>query len=155
MMYFSIDMLVSILRTNFFGIGQRSRNSFADWLITSLLKKKAINLFDDVFFNPLYIEDFTVVLIELLKNDIRGIFNTGASGSGVSKADFALSLAKVFGMEFQSATVGSVKDTFLGAYRPNDMRMDVTKLEAVYGRKLPSILDGLNRLHCYWKSQET
>ena len=43
-----------ILRTNFYGIGPKYRNSFSDWIINSLKNDKNIFMFKDVFYSNSY-----------------------------------------------------------------------------------------------------
>ena len=52
-----IDYL--ILRTNFFGNSLVDKQSFSDFIINNLKKKNKIYLFEDVYFNPLILNNFS------------------------------------------------------------------------------------------------
>jgi len=140
-----------ILRTNFFALSMnQEKSSFANWLINCLIEKKSLTLFTDIFFNPLYIKDFIDIIVWLIENEINGVFNLGAKGNGISKADFALKLADLFHMKFKNVTFGSVHDSSLKANRPLDMRMSTRKIEKIMEIPLPSIDEGLLKLYDDW-----
>jgi len=143
-----------ILRSSFYAIGKPERRGFVDWLILSLNQKKPITLFNDVFFNPLYIKEFLEILLWLIEHDIGGIYNIGSSGGGISKAQFAMKLAEVFQLEYHNATVGSIESGTLKAFRPKDMRMSVKKIEMIMKKPVPRVREGLEKLYIDWKSVE-
>jgi dTDP-4-dehydrorhamnose reductase len=132
-----------VLRVNFFGPGGEARETLSDWLLRSLREGRSLRLFHDVYFSPLYVEHVADAIYECGVKDVRGTLNLGASGGGVSKAEFAALLADTFGLSMDSTTSGSVADARLTAYRPSDMRMRVDRLEARLGHRLPSIREGL------------
>ena len=141
-----------VLRTNFYALSNdENKSSFADWLIDSLLMKKPVTLFTDVLFNPLYIKDLIDIMLWLIENNINGVYNIGAKGDGVSKADFALKLARIFGIKFTNTNQGSVNNSTLKAFRPKDMRMSTRKLQKIMSKPLPTIDEGLSKLHDDWK----
>ena len=90
------QMNSTIFRTNFFGKSKIStRISLSDWLHNELLKETDINVFDDVWFNPLSINNVCKMIELAVKQKIKGIFNLG-SNNGMSKADFAFNFAILF-----------------------------------------------------------
>ena len=133
------------LRTNFFSTGESVGRGLANWLIRSLESGTAITLFDDVYFNPLYVEDYADVLLELLQGDARGVFNLGARDS-MSKAEFGLALAKALNLSTDNVRIGSVGDVKLSAARPGDMRMKNDHLSRTLGHDLPDMAAGINRM---------
>ena len=139
---------VLILRSNFFGLGRRPGDGLARWLLDSLAAGREVKLFDDVLFNPLYIEDYADLVCDLIASNAGGVVNVGAAGGGLSKAAFARALAARFGLSTLSAVVGSVDDAKLPAVRPKDMRMDITRLRGLLPeRTIPGIEAGIERMH--------
>lgn len=138
----------TILRTNFFGHSALpGRKSFSDWLLGSLRSAEPITVFTDVVVNPLAIETLSAMIIRVIERRVEGVFNLGSHGA-MSKADFALELARVYGFSIQNVRYGSVSDMNLSAYRPRDMSMDCSRFEGAFDVKLPSLLDeicGLKR----------
>ncbi|MBX9829355.1 MAG: SDR family oxidoreductase [Xanthobacteraceae bacterium] len=136
-----------VLRSNFFGIGRKPGEGLAGWLLESLAAGKPVTVFDDVLFNPLYLEDYADLLIELIRARAHGVVNLGADGEGPSKAAFAYALAERFGISAASASRGSVENLKLAAVRPKDMRMDVARLRALLpGRTIPTVASGIDRM---------
>lgn len=131
----------TILRTNFFGPSQCSgKASLSDWLVRSLTKKEPITVFEDVCFSPLSLRRL-VELIELVIGKHRqGIYNLG-SRDGMSKADFAFSIAKALDLPTDSMRRGFSTDIKLAAYRPKDMRMNSNYFEETFGIALPTLND--------------
>lgn len=140
-----------ILRLNYVALPlPELRRGFVTWLIDSLSAGRAITLFDDVLFNPLYAADAVELLVELVAMRAEGLFNFGASGVGMSKAAYGLALADALGLPKNAVKVGSVAQSELAAARPHDMRMDVSHLSRQLGRTPPDVEAGLRRLAAEW-----
>ncbi len=136
------------LRSNFFGHGRKSGEGLATWLLDSLAAGKPVTLFSDVRFNPLYVEDYADLMLDLIRKGAQGVVNLGADGAGLSKAEFAYALAARFGVSVASAVTGSVASMKFAAVRPKDMRMDVSRLRSLLpGRALPTVASGIDRMH--------
>jgi dTDP-4-dehydrorhamnose reductase len=136
----------TVLRTNFFGQSQCSvRTSLSDWLVQALTKGESITVFDDVRFSPLNLA-YLVEMIELVVvKRQQGIFNLG-SKDGISKSDFAFLLAEGLSLSTQNIKRGKTIDANLVAYRPNDMCMDSSNFERVFGVELPTVIKGIQLL---------
>jgi dTDP-4-dehydrorhamnose reductase len=144
-----------ILRLNYVALPFPDlRRGFVSWLIDSLSEGRAITLFDDVLFNPLYAADAVELLVELLERRARGLLNFGASGAGISKAAYGLALAEMLALPTHAVKVGSVAQSALAATRPQDMRMDISRLSQQLGRTPPDIQAGLRRLAADWRITE-
>jgi dTDP-4-dehydrorhamnose reductase len=132
----------TILRTNFFGKSHCERRvSLSDWIYYALISKDFIQVFDDVKFSPLSMSTLARMILVCLEKRPPGVFNVG-SKNGLSKADFAFSLARHLKLDVdnvQRTTTNQVN--FLKTYRPKDMRMDSTLFETELGIKLPSLED--------------
>ncbi len=134
------------LRTNFFGPSRcLARKSLSDWLVQSLTQGGPITVFDDVRFSPLSLQRL-VELVELVIVQRRqGVFNLG-SKEGMSKADFAFTLAKVLDLPTKHMSRGISNKVKLAAYRPKDMCMDSTRFEDVFGVKLPTLKEEIQSM---------
>jgi dTDP-4-dehydrorhamnose reductase len=129
----------TILRTNFFGrIPSPGKMSFSDWLVDSLIKKKGITVFDNVYFSPLSLQRLVDFLELVILKRQKGTFNLG-SRDGMSKADFAFTLAEVLGLPTQNMSRGSVAGSRLVANRAKDMRMNSSSFENFFNVKLPTL----------------
>ena len=129
----------SILRTSFFGPSKcLGRMSLSDWFVQSLKQRSSITAFDDVKFSPLSLQRL-VELVELVSvNRQPGIFNLGTK-NGMSKADFAFMLAETLDLPTNTIKRGFSDSLKLEAYRPKDMRMNLSRFENTFGVQLPNL----------------
>jgi len=128
-----------VLRTNFFGKSQtEGRTSFSDWVLKSLKSEDSVNLFKDVFFNPLSMETLSELIAIVINSPRPGVYNLG-SREGLSKEVFARTLGELAGLQHHSAKSVCFEDLDLKAARPLDMRMNVEKFELTYKVILPSL----------------
>lgn len=129
----------TILRTNFFGRSLTNfKKSFSDWVVESLKNEAQITLFDDIYFNAVSLQSLCKMIERLISERPDGVFNFGSHG-GLSKAQFAISLAKELGLPLKQVKIGSSKDLKLKAIRPKNMIMDVSKIEKTLVFSCPSM----------------
>lgn len=132
----------SILRTNFIGRSQIShRQSLSDWVYASIINSQNIQILNDIYFSPLSIKTLVEMIELVVQNKPLGIYNLG-SHKGMSKADFAFSFAEC--LKLSTNTMKCIKSSeakFLKAYRPKNMRMDISKFENTLCVKLPNFTD--------------
>jgi dTDP-4-dehydrorhamnose reductase len=136
----------TVLRCNFFGYSASGTVGLVDAVRQRAMSGQAMTLFTDVLFSPLHIDHLAAVITDVIRLRISGRFNTGASGSGMSKAEFARSVARELELPVATFTDGSIRNVQLTAYRPNDMRMDSRALETALKHPMPSIMDGIRLL---------
>jgi len=140
------SVLSTVLRTNFFGASEcESRTSLSDWMVRSLQNNCKITVFDDVLFSPLSIKKLTELIELVIVKAIPGIFNLG-SKHGLSKAEFALLLAKTLKLHTSSMVVGASDKAKLKTYRPKDMRMDSSYFENKFNVELPTLKEEIESI---------
>lgn len=135
----------TVLRTNFFGKSKNlNRTSLTDWLYNEFLLGNEINVFEDVWFNPLSMHNLCKIIELVAENKIKGIFNLG-SKNGMNKADFALHFAKALNLPISKIKRSKVANAkFLDAYRPKNMMMNLTKFERKFKIDLPKLVDEID-----------
>lgn len=140
------QMRSTVLRTNFFGPSLLSgRKSFSDWLLCSLQDREPITVFTDVVFNPLSMGTLCAMIDRVIGKRLEGVFNLGSRGF-ISKADFALELARTYELAVDKVTRGLCSDMGLAAYRPKDMSMDCARFETTFDVELPGIQNEIRDL---------
>lgn len=132
-----------VLRLNFFAGPEAG---LVGWLAQKCRAGEPVRLFSDVLFNPLHVDDLADCFLEMVDRGASGTFNLGGAGDGLTKAAFLRAAAAALSLPDRNLGDGSVADLQLPAYRPRDMRMKVGRAEALFGRSLPSVEDGLARL---------
>lgn len=132
----------TVLRTNFVGRSQVThRESLTDWLYNSLTNEINVEVLDDVYFSPLTIDSLIEMIDLVIKEKPMGVFNLG-SNEGMSKADFDFAFAEMLRLPTKfMKRIQTNQAKFLKAYRPKDMRMNISKFEQMLNIKLPRLED--------------
>ena len=131
----------TVLRSNFYGRSRcAGRISFSDWLVRSLRDKAPITVFDDVKFSAVHIDTLCAIIAHSIERRPAGIFNAGCR-DGISKAGFALALARTLDLPTDNVKVGSSADVALKARRPLDMTLQISRLEAILELQCPAMSD--------------
>lgn len=134
-----------IVRTNFYGWGTRARRSFSDWVLRGLEEGRELTMFTDVYFTPILINDLAEMLFALMTRGASGVLHV-AGGERVSKYEFTVRAAAVFGLSTDRVRAVSLDSVVLRAPRPRDMSLSCARAEALLGRPMPRLLEGLGRL---------
>jgi dTDP-4-dehydrorhamnose reductase len=127
-----------VVRTNFFGWGHATRQSFTDWLLYNLRAGKELSLFDNVYFTPILADGLALAAHELVEKGVSGVFNL-VGDQRLSKYEFARVLANHFHMHETLLLPHSFDGSELVAARPHDMSLDNSKARQVLGRDLGSV----------------
>ena len=134
-----------IIRTNFYGWGTDYRYSFSDFIINNLRNNRKVNLFSDIFYSPILIDELVRSIHELLDQNNCGIFNVVGS-ERLSKLDFGLKVADSFGLSPSLINSITYSDQLNQVLRPRDMSLSNIKLLETLGRKIPNIVNQLTTL---------
>ena len=135
------------LRTNIFGTSAKpERINSSEWMLTSLRTARPIRLFHDYLFSPVYSRSFVEIALQLVRDDVTGVFNVGAC-KGCSKLSFGLEIASQFGLSSTAIQPSSVVDHAFDAPRPTDLRLATDKLERT-GIQPPCVNESIIR----WKN---
>jgi dTDP-4-dehydrorhamnose reductase len=135
-----------IVRTNFFGWGHRYRQSFSDWIYYGLGEGRPLTMFDDAFFTPILADRLALFAHRLVESGASGIYNV-VGDERISKYDFAVLLADVFGLPKASLQHGTIATSQLSARRPPDMSLDNRKARQRLGTPLGLVAEHLRLLH--------
>jgi dTDP-4-dehydrorhamnose reductase len=125
-----------VLRTNFFGRGQPQRPTFSDWVEDGLRHGRRLTMFTDVFFTPIAMELLCPIIVEMVERGATGIYHAVGS-ERLSKFEFGMRLAALFGYDRPNIVPGSVRDAGLNAPRPSDMSLSSDKIARLLGRRMP------------------
>jgi len=126
------------------------KKNFALWLVDSLSKGKKVRIVDDQFVSCTLNSDLAEQIFALITNDASGIFHT-AGRERMSRYNFALHLADVFGFDTDLISPVSMKDFDWYASRPADSSLDISKI-SMFNKPL-SVKEGLDRFYEEWKEK--
>jgi dTDP-4-dehydrorhamnose reductase len=136
----------AILRTNvLYGSGIGIKANFALWVVNNLKSGKQINVVDDQIGNPTFVGDLAMAMIKAFELNREGIFHIGG-GEQISRYDFALQAAKVFG--FDTTLIKRIKTSDLSQAAPRPMISGfiTLKAETQLGIHFLNAADGLTLL---------
>jgi len=127
-----------ICRTaNVYGRG----GNFLKFVYSSLKSEQQIEVFDDAFFTPTYIDDLTNMIELVLEKDIKGFLHT-AGPEKVNRYAFAKKIAKVFNFDERLIIpVGKPEGSFIA----DDVSLNTDNAKKALNINSYSIEDGLLR----------
>lgn len=120
-----------------------ARQNFVTWVRDSLAKCQAIKVVTDQYNSPTLSYDCAMAIAALIKNNAEGIYHT-AGGERISRFDFAVKIARFYGLDeglIQPVTSDTLKQK---AKRPADSSLDVGKIGRYH--KMLNIMDGLKKM---------
>ena len=134
-----------IIRTNIFGYHLPKSSSLVEWAIEKLSLNESIGGFEDVYFNPLYVDQLSDIIVKLIDLKFVGILNI-ASDTKLNKYDFLLEIAEVFGFDKKLIKKKSVKEVDFKARRPENTTLNTNLLNEIIGFT-PSFKDGVKKMY--------
>jgi len=134
-----------IIRTALYGWNAQDKLSLAEWMLDKFKRGEEIPAFEDARFSPIEVNDMGDVVLKLCEGGFNGIAHVG-SHSPLSKFDFARTVAEVFGLDAGKIIPTKISDGGLGAPRPGDVSLNVSKVETAIRAFLPNAKDGLIRM---------
>lgn len=140
---------VLIVRPNFFGWSINGQRSLAEFFYNNLSAGKSVPGYVDRIFCPLLVTDLADIILELLEKDLRGVHHA-VSSDHLSKYEFGVALANRFSFDpglIVPATTGETT-----APRAFNLTLRNTRLSKAMGRRLPTIADGIEKLHAQFQS---
>jgi dTDP-4-dehydrorhamnose reductase len=141
----SINSNALIVRTNFYGWGPEHRNSFSDWILSSLRTKTSITMYTNLFYTPINVLTLIDTIFELYEKKATGIFNV-VGEERVSKYDFGMQLAKIFKLDIDLISPAEYSCEKNNIKRPIDMSLSNKKLTEYLGHPIEKTEEGIRKL---------
>ena len=133
-----------VLRLNFFS---NEKNNIFNWIINSCKMNKNINLFKDIYFNPISVSSLSKtikkIIPKILKNKISGIFNLGCRDV-ISKSNFCIYIINQLNSNYKNYKIVS-SNKFLLTKRPKNMSMNIRKFQKKFKINLPKIKNEIDK----------
>ena len=134
-----------IIRTNFYGWGTKYRQSFSDLILNKLKNNQQVNLFSDVFFTPILIDELSKRTHQLIDTNTIGVFNI-VSSERVSKYEFGIKLANYFNLDVDLINAVSIDDKSNLVKRSKDMSLSNAKFCQTLNCKIATLDEQLEIL---------
>ncbi len=125
-----------VIRTNMYGYNYRKKNSFGEWVLQSLESDEELNMFNDIWFSPILVNNLAKIIHLAIEKNLTGLYNVSCTGS-ISKYELGLKIQEIFNL---SGTINSISsDTFnFSAPRTKNMGLDNTKIKQALGIEINS-----------------
>lgn len=134
-----------IIRTNFFGISKKKNKSF-DFIYESFLNNKKLFFYNDIFYNPIYVKDLTIIIEKLIKINAKGTFNI-SSDKKISKFEFAKMICDLFNFPQDLLKSLNYNDKkIFKEKRPKNMFISNKKIKKKLSLRGISTLQGLKKI---------
>ncbi len=122
-----------IIRTNFTGF-QKNKHTFLSWLHKSLIEKKKLNLFEDMYVSTLDVSTCANIIKNLINKNVSGVYNVGTN-KPLTKKDFAIYFANKMQIDLNYKSV-SLEE--INLKRPKYLGLNVNKVEKRLKKKMIS-----------------
>lgn len=128
----------SAIRTTIVGKNMnKSKESFAEWIVNSIRNGNEITLFEDVLFSPITIWDLGEALEWVIGHSSPPVLNISGKGN-LTKYQFGHNLAKKLGLQTHRIKKGKLSDLTTPIRRYNDMTISSHLYEELSGNQLPT-----------------
>ncbi|MCR4437569.1 MAG: dTDP-4-dehydrorhamnose reductase [bacterium] len=127
-----------------YGHGQKIRDNFATWLLRKLGAGEEVKIVTDQMGNTTLASELAQALWRLVLHGAIGIYHVAGSEI-VSRYDFALTLAEVFGLERSFITPVRTAELHQAAPRPLRSGLIIEKVFEDFGIRLSGTRDALLR----------
>ena len=133
-----------VLRLNFFS--NEKKNIF-NWIINSIKMNQNINLFKDIYFNPISVSSLSKIIKKIipkiLKDNISGIFNLGCRDI-ISKSNFCIYIINQLNSNYKNYKI-VLSNKFIKTKRPKNMSMNIRKFQKKFKINLPKLKNEINK----------
>ncbi len=130
-----------VVRTNIYGFNYREKNSFGEWIISSLNNNDNLSMFYDIYFSPILVNELASILSMCIDRNLCGLYHICSTGS-ISKYEIAIAIMEEFklsGAIFQA----SMEDHEFRAPRTKNMGLSNEKISKELGIHISTPLEGV------------
>jgi len=131
-----------VLRTNIIGLKKKNNTSFVEWILQGLKNNITLNLFHDVYFSPIAVDKFSIIIKKIIDNPIYGLYHC-ASKDSISKYEFGKKMSKIFNLPDLNINRVSVDFMKFKAIRPKNMALDISKISSDLSHDIPDVQDSI------------
>jgi len=142
-----------VLRTNIYGLNLQEKKSFGEWIVDSLKEDEELNMFKDIYFSPILVNDLAKIIDACIVKDISGLYHACGTGA-ISKYDFGEEVKKVFLIttgKINKITSDSMK---FKATRPKHMGMSNQRIKSELGINIRTPKESIHEFYRLYLEKE-
>ena len=138
-----------VMRTNIYGFNIQEKNSFGEWILYSLLGNKTINLFEDIYFSPILVNELATIIDETIEKNLCGLFHVCGTGA-ITKYNFGLELKKRFNVNTGKIICANSTNHKFKAKRALNMGMSNLKISRILNKKISTPEESIQKFYYYY-----
>jgi len=142
----------TLIRTNIYGYNIQNKQSIGEWMLNALLEGQTLNLFEDIFFSPILVNELTTIIDLIIEQKVFGLYHICSTGA-ISKYEFGIKLKEIFNIETGIINRSNSHKSNLRAIRPKNMGMDNTQIRKKLNIDITSPIQGLERFKELYNTQ--
>ena len=119
--------------------------NFALWLLNKLRNKEQAKVFVDQWNSPTLNTSLAEMTLEVAERKLTGVYHLSGA-SRISRYDFAVSLAKAFGLDESLLVPTAMRDFSFPAKRPKDSSLNTAKAEQTLRNRPLKVDQALEKL---------
>lgn len=123
-----------------------TKSSFSSQLLKRFRNGETINIFNDQYRSPLWIQNAADALLELSSTETMGVIHL-AGPDRVDRFTFSKYLAELHGIPLSQLNPLSVDAVQLKAQRPRDVSMDISLAKSILKTRLLGYQEGLKKAY--------
>lgn len=116
-----------VLRTNIYGMNIQKKQSFGEWIYYSLKEGKILNMFTDIDFSPILVNELAELIYLSCQKNLCGLYHACGTGC-ITKYDFGMELKRTFQIDTGDIIRTTSDNAFFKARRSKHMGMSNSKL---------------------------
>lgn len=124
-----------VFRTNIYGQNIQNKKSFGEWIVSSLVEGRTLNMFEDIDFSPILVNDLAEIIYKALEADLCGLYHVCATGC-ISKYEFGIRLREIFNLHTGNINRTQSETMHFKAKRSKHMGMSNEKIRQSLGIKI-------------------
>lgn len=141
-----------VFRTNIYGINIQKKQSFGEWICTSLKDNKTLNMFTDIDFSPIEVEELAELIYMACQRGLCGLYHACGTGC-ITKYEFAVRLKDIFQIKTGVIQQSTSDMAQLKAKRSKHMGMSNKKLCDELQVKISTPEEGILRFRYLWRKR--
>ena len=119
--------------------------NFALWILKGLAEGKAVKVVVDQYITPTLNTNLARMVLELAERRQKGVYHL-AGATRISRYDFAVKIAKTFGLDENNIVRSRMSEMMWAAKRPVDSSLDISKASRCLNAKPWCIKEALRTL---------
>lgn len=141
-----------VIRTNIYGFNIQDKYSIGEWMLYALSKGQSLDLFDDIQFSPILVNELTHIISLMVEEEVSGLYHICATGS-ISKYEFGIQLKEIFGIRSGKIRKRSSDQFAFRAARPKNMGLDNTRIRQKLKIEISDPVQGLKQFQSLYRTK--